>query len=60
VFDITGKMVCEIVNGKHAASTYQLNWNTLGNHGSQLPGGLYFIKLIAGHSAETQKIHIVR
>ncbi|MCB0806624.1 MAG: right-handed parallel beta-helix repeat-containing protein [Bacteroidales bacterium] len=60
VYDITGKLVSEIVNGIHDASVYRLNWNTTDSRGSLLPAGLYFVKRISSHSVETQKIQLVR
>ena len=60
VYDIYGKMVAEIVNGRHAAETYQLNWNAEDLNGIRLNRGTYFVRILTGSKVETEKIQLVR
>jgi len=60
VYDMYGKMVAEIANGRHAAETYQLNWNGEDLNGIRLNRGTYFVRILTGSKVETEKIQLVR
>ena len=60
VYDLTGRLVAEIVNGKHAAESYQIHWNGTDKTGQVLNSGIYFLKLQTGNKSEIQKIQVVR
>jgi hypothetical protein len=60
VYDLTGRLIAEIVNGKHAAEFYQIPWNGTDKTGQLLNNGIYFLKLQSGNKSEIQKIQIVR
>lgn len=60
VYDLFGKMVAEVVNGRHSAESYSVTWNSQDTGGEQLPGGTYLIRLTTGSKTEVQKIQIVR
>ena len=60
VYDLYGKMVAEIANGRHAAESYNITWNCSGKNGMKLPGGTFFIRMVSGNKTLVQKIQIVR
>lgn len=60
VYDLFGKMVAEVVNGKHAAESYSVTWNSQDGSGAMLPNGTYLIRMTTGVQTEVQKIQIVR
>jgi len=55
VFDATGRMVSTLVNGRQTAGTKTVNWNT-----SNLPSGIYFLKLEAEGKVATHKLILVK
>lgn len=55
VFDITGKQVEELVNGKYNAGIYKVDFDASG-----LSSGVYFYKLIANDFTETKKMLLVK
>jgi hypothetical protein len=60
VYNLVGQLVAEIVNGKHAAESYQIHWNGTDKTGQLLNNGIYFMKLQTGNKSDIQKIQIVR
>lgn len=55
VYDITGRKVAELVNGRKNAGTYQLPFN-----GQGLASGIYFYKITAGNFQEIRKMVLVK
>jgi hypothetical protein len=60
VYDLYGKMMAEVVNGRHAAESYSVTWNSQDGNGEKIPVGTYLIRLTTGSKTEVQKIQIVR
>ena len=60
IYDILGQKVAEIVNGKHAAESYNFTWNCIAHNGMKLPGGIYLVRMVNGNKSVVQKIQIVR
>lgn len=60
IYNLFGKQVAELVNGKHASETYQIIWDGTNVNGSELYNGIYFIKYSSGEISTTKKIQIVR
>ncbi len=60
VYDMYGKMVSEIANGKHASETYKLQWDGNDANGSRLIQGTYFIRILTSNQVETVKVQLVR
>ncbi|MCD4730931.1 MAG: T9SS type A sorting domain-containing protein, partial [Bacteroidales bacterium] len=60
VYDLFGKLVAEIVNGKHAGETYKLKWKGTDSNGTYLKNGIYFLRFTSGENSITKKIQIVR
>jgi flagellar hook assembly protein FlgD len=59
-FDMLGQNVAQLVNQNLAADTYTISWNLNDFSGSNMPNGIYFIKMTSGNETEVQKIQIVR
>ncbi len=56
VFDITGKLVATLVDGKQSAGFHAVEWNGLNADGSRVATGIYFYKMTAGDFSETRKM----
>jgi hypothetical protein len=55
VYDMSGRLVDEIVNNWHEAGNQSVVWNASG-----YPSGIYFVKLEAGDFSASQKIVLVK
>ncbi len=55
IFDILGKKVATLVNGRQAAGAYTYTWNA-----SNMASGIYFYRLQAGNFVETKKMMLVK
>jgi streptogramin lyase len=59
VYDITGKKVKEIFNNTPGKGNHTVSWDLTDQSGKRVVSGIYFVRYIAGGSAESAKI-IVR
>ncbi len=55
VYDISGKLVSELVNGFKLTGEYNVSFNAAG-----LPSGIYFYELKAGDFSETKKMILIK
>ncbi|MGE5680579.1 MAG: T9SS type A sorting domain-containing protein, partial [Bacillota bacterium] len=55
VYDLLGREVAELVNGKMSAGQHKVLWNA-----SQNASGVYFYRLQSGNYAETKKMMFIR
>jgi len=55
VFDITGRVVETLLNGKKNPGQYEIQWNAT-RHAS----GIYFVELIAGGKRDVQKLILLK
>ena len=55
VYDVSGRVVTELVNEMKSANTYNVVWNA-----NQNASGVYFVKLAAGNTVHTQKIMLIK
>ena len=55
IYDINGKEIEKLINGTLSAGYNKVTWD-----GSNYPGGLYFVQLIAGEYKKTQKIMLLK
>ncbi|MBE0410798.1 MAG: T9SS type A sorting domain-containing protein [Anaerolineales bacterium] len=56
IYDITGTLVGTLVNQNQKAGRYLVNWNGKDNVGTQLPAGIYFLRLETSNKSITKKI----
>ncbi|HEX7343607.1 MAG TPA: choice-of-anchor D domain-containing protein, partial [bacterium] len=55
VYDLTGRMVAELVNGMRDPGVHQVTWDASG-----LPSGLYFCRIQAGSFANVVKMMLIK
>ena len=55
IYDISGRMVSELVNGYQSAGTYPVVWDA-----NELSSGLYMVNMIAGEFTTMQKIMLIK
>jgi hypothetical protein len=55
VYNILGKEVVTLVNGKQSPGTYEVTFD-----GTQYPSGVYFYKIVAGDFSEVKKMLFVK
>lgn len=55
VYDITGREIASLVNGRSSPGEHQVIWDAEG-----MTSGVYFVRLEAGDFAQTQKVMLVK
>ncbi len=60
IYDISGRLVKSLVNGKVDAGKHTINWNACDDAGRNLPSGVYFLKFEAGDYSATEKLLLIR
>ena len=55
VYDISGRLVTELMNEVKVGNSYDVVWNAVDNS-----SGVYFVKLTAGNAVHTQKIMLIK
>jgi len=55
VYNVLGEQVAKLVDQQLPASTYSINFNA-----SNLPGGIYFYRIIAGDFVQTKKMILLK
>ena len=55
IYDAAGRLVEELVNGHKDGGSYSVNWNA-----SSQASGMYFVKMVAGDIAQTQKLVLLK
>lgn len=60
VFDVRGGRVKTLVSGPGKRGVHRLTWNGTDDRGVPVSSGVYFYKLVAGNSAATRKMVLLR
>jgi len=55
IYDAAGRLVEELMNGHQDGGSYSLTWNA-----SSQASGMYFVKMVAGDIAQTQKLVLLK
>ena len=55
VYDISGRMVAELVNGYQSAGDYPVSWDA-----KELSSGIYMVSMITGEYAIMQKVMLIK
>ena len=55
IYDAAGRLVEELVNGHQDGGSYSITWNA-----SNQASGMYFVKMVAGDIAQTQKLVLLK
>jgi len=60
VYDVTGRLVREVVNGAQLAGVHRASWDGKSASGHQAPSGIYFVKLNSSGVNKTARFVVVR
>ena len=60
IYDINGKLINILHDGRQDAGTYKLNWDGTDYTGQPSASGLYIIQMRAGHFSDDKKIILVK
>jgi hypothetical protein len=60
VYDISGRLVRSLVNGRLKAGKYDVKWDIRNDSGSKVSNGVYFYKLEAAGFSATRKIAVLK
>ncbi len=60
IFDVRGKLVRTLVNGRKSPNNYRVTWDGTDNRHTSVASGVYFYRLIAGDFVETKKMVLLR
>ncbi len=60
IYDVTGRLVRELVSGSLAAGPHSRVWQGRDNSGRQVPSGAYYVRFVTGEKVENQKIMLLK
>ncbi|MFC1544615.1 choice-of-anchor D domain-containing protein [Gemmatimonadota bacterium] len=60
IYDIRGKLICQLVNRIHQSGTYSVNWDGRDRAGRPVSSGVYFYRLQSGEFAQTRKMMVLK
>ncbi|MDZ7260939.1 MAG: T9SS type A sorting domain-containing protein [candidate division KSB1 bacterium] len=60
VYDVLGKEICTLVDGKKEAGSYTVTWNGTNNAGIQVSSGIYFCKMSTPEFTLMRKMTLLR
>ncbi|MBC8256821.1 MAG: T9SS type A sorting domain-containing protein [Candidatus Marinimicrobia bacterium] len=55
VYDVSGRMVADLINGWHSAGNYPVVWDA-----NELSSGVYLLKMVAGEYTNRQKVMLIK
>ncbi len=60
VYDLAGRKVADLFNGRQAAGNYRITWNGADNNGRVVSSGVYFYRLIADGQSSTMRMMLLK
>jgi VCBS repeat-containing protein len=60
IYDVLGRRVQVLVDGTKRAGFHRLQWQGEGRDGRPVASGVYFARLVAGSTTETERLVVVR
>jgi hypothetical protein len=60
IYDISGRLVKEIIKGKKKAGFYSVKWDGKDEKGKNLSSGIYFYRLHAGDNIDSRKMILLK
>jgi len=60
IYDVTGRLVREVVNGAQPAGVHKATWDGKNVNGHQAPSGIYFLKLNSPGVNKTARFVVIR
>ena len=55
VYDISGRIIDNLLNGNLAKGTYEMKWDA-----KALPSGIYFLNLVSSNAQSTKKVILLK
>ena len=60
IYDVAGRLVRDLANGRYAADRHVVSWDGRDDAGRTVAGGVYFYRLDAGAFVQTRKLLLMR
>ncbi len=60
IYNVSGQKVCTLLEREKSAGRYTLTWNRKSDSGLIVPGGVYFLRLVAGDVVFTKRATLLR
>jgi len=60
IFDVRGRRVVELVNGRYPAGEFSVNWSGRDSDGRNLASGAYYARLTGQGQIDTERLLLVR
>ncbi len=60
IFDVAGRMVRTLVDGRQDAGVHSVVWDGRDEHGRSMPSGVYFCRMRSGDYSQTRKIVLAK
>jgi len=60
VYDLTGRQVVCLLNGRQGAGQYQITWNGADSNGKTVSSGIYFYRLESGDKSVTKRMALLK
>ena len=60
VYDLTGRRVVLLADGRREAGRYTVAWDGRDSSGRTMPSGLYLVRIEAGDFKQTKKLLLVK
>jgi len=60
IYDVTGRLVRELVSESLAAGPHSRVWQGRDNSGRQVPSGAYYVRLVTNGMVDSRKIMLLK
>ncbi|MEX1140681.1 MAG: FlgD immunoglobulin-like domain containing protein, partial [Bacteroidota bacterium] len=60
VFNLLGEKVKTLARGEHTAGTYRVTWDGTDDHGTRVPTGVYFYRLVSGEYVSAKRMVMIK
>lgn len=60
VYDLGGRQVATLFDGRRVAGRHQVTWRGRNDAGTQVAGGVYFLRIVAGSHVAARKMTLTR
>ena len=60
IYDVSGRLVKELVNQEQRAAAYEMIWDGLDSEGKKASSGVYYYRLNTERASETRKMVLIR